>query len=232
MNTAQEISGRLSLTESRALELLGSGAAPEQVAAACGVSQSRISQLLSDTEFAAAVADLRFQSLSKHNSRDSEYDNIEDALIERMKNLLPLMMRPMEVLRAIATINAAKRRGASAPAQVTQNSQTIVNITLPQIIVDRFTSAKVVTNSDNQVVKAGEQDLVTMQAGTLFDTLKGTVNDELRARAVANKALEDSAAAATERANRLLLRAKAQTSGGESTQSSKDFISGFNPARV
>lgn len=232
MNTQLEISGRLNLTESRALELLGSGAAPEQVAAACGVSVSRISQLLSDTEFAAAVADLRFQSLSKHNTRDSEYDNMEDALLERMKNLLPLMMRPMEVLRAISVINAAKRRGASAPSQVTQSGATVVNITLPQIIVDRFTNARIVTNSDNQVVKAGEQDLVTMQSGTLFKQVKGAADDEFSTRAAANKAIEDSTAAATSRATQLLLRAKAQITGGESSQGGRDIAASAVEIRI
>ena len=213
MSDSSELAARLNLTETRALELLGTGAAPEQVAAACGVSVSRISQLLGDTEFAAAVADLRFQSLSKHNTRDAEYDSIEDQLLERMRNLLPLMMRPMEVLRAITVINGAKRRGASAPSQVTQAGATVVNITLPQIIVDRFTNAKIVTNSDNQVVQAGEQSLVTMQSGTLLKELKGQADDKTRIRAEANAALENSAAAATQRATELLLRAKAQITG-------------------
>ena len=213
MSDSSELAARLNLTETRALELLGTGAAPEQVAAACGVSVSRISQLLGDTEFAAAVADLRFQALSKHNTRDAEYDSIEDQLLERMRNLLPLMMRPMEVLRAITVINSAKRRGASAPSQVTQAGATVVNITLPQIIVDRFTNAKIVTNSDNQVVQAGEQSLVTMQSGTLLKELKGQADDKTRIRAEANAALENSAAAATQRATELLLRAKAQITG-------------------
>ena len=113
----------LSLTESRALELLGTGAAPEQVAAACGVTVSRISQLISEPRFAALVADLRFASLSKHNARDTEYDTIEDKLIEQLKNLLPLMMRPMEVLKAISVINAAKRRGALHPNKLPRNKQ-------------------------------------------------------------------------------------------------------------
>ena len=42
-------------TETRALSLLGQGLGPEVVAAAVGVSTSRISQLLGDPEFSAKV---------------------------------------------------------------------------------------------------------------------------------------------------------------------------------
>src|SRR3989442_56905 len=102
-----------SATESRALSLLGQGLGPEIVAAAVGASVSRISQLLSAPEFSAQVAELRYENLAKHNTRDNAYDSLEDTLIEKLKDCLPYMMRPMEILKAIQVINAAKRRGSS-----------------------------------------------------------------------------------------------------------------------
>ena len=66
------------LTEERALALLGSGVSPTAVAASLGITDSRISQLLSDENFAAEVATLRYQNLQKHNARDSAYDSLED----------------------------------------------------------------------------------------------------------------------------------------------------------
>ena len=222
-----ELTAQLTLTEQRALELLGSGAGPEQVAAAVGVSVSRISQLLADPEFAALVADLRFQSLSKHNSRDAAYDSIEDELLERMRNLLPLMMRPMEILRAITVINSAKRRGASAPTAV-NSQQAIVNIVLPQVILDRYTTQAITTNAQNQVVKVGDQELITMQSGTLFSACKGEVDNEVAKRAIANEELaRTSTAAATERARELLQRAKNQVTVREQSQSGQDSLSSF-----
>lgn len=150
-------------TEGRALALLGSGqVSPEQVASACGVTVSRISQLLSDPEFAAEVAELRYQNLSKHNLRDSKYDALEDRLVDKLSDLLPLMMRPLEVLKAIQVINAAKRRGQSTPEQIT-NQQTVVSITMPTVIVNKF-----VTNVNNQVIQAGDQELLTIQSGSLL----------------------------------------------------------------
>lgn len=152
--------------DERALKLLGSGIGPENVAAALGVSPSRISQLLSSEEFASKVADLRFQSLSKHNERDSELDTLEDTLIEKIKDLLPFMIRPMEVIKAWQMINSGKRRGTSTPEHIT-NQQTIINLVIPTKVVQRFT-----TNINNQVIVAGEQKLNTVQSGTLMDRIK------------------------------------------------------------
>lgn len=152
--------------EDRALQLLGNGIAPETVASALGVTPSRISQLTSQEEFAAKLISLRYENLSKHNERDSKYDTLEDQLIAKLEESLPLMFRPEQVLKAVQIINSAKRRGTSAPEQVTAQ-QTVVNITMPVKIINRFT-----TNVMNQVVKAGDQTLVTIQSGSLLDTLK------------------------------------------------------------
>lgn len=162
-------------TETRALSLLGQGLGPEVVAAAVGVSTSRISQLLSDPEFAAKVAEARYNSLAKHNSRDAAYDAMEDSLIEKLRDLMPFMMRPMEVLKAIQVINSAKRRGASAPEAIT-GQQTVVQLVMPTQIMQSFT-----TNINNQVIKAGDQDLVTVQSSgmtKLLDKMKGVKNVE------------------------------------------------------
>ena len=152
-------------TESRALTLLGQGLGAEMVASAIGVSVSRISQLLSETEFAAQVADLRFRNLSKHNERDAEYDKLEDELIIKMRDLMPFMVRPMEVARVLQIINQAKRRGSSAPESIT-NQQTVVQLNMPTTIYQKFT-----VNANNQVIQAGQQQLITVQSGNMAKLL-------------------------------------------------------------
>jgi hypothetical protein len=152
-------------TESRALQLLGQGLGAEMVASAVGVSVSRISQLLSETEFAAQVADLRFRNLSKHNERDSEYDKLEDELIIKMRDLMPFMVRPMEVARVLQIINQAKRRGSSAPESIT-NQQTVVQLNMPVSVYQKFT-----VNANNQVIQAGQQQLITVQSGNMAKLL-------------------------------------------------------------
>jgi hypothetical protein len=151
--------------EDKALKLLGSGCGPEIVATAVGVSVSRISQLLSDPEFAAEVAELRFQALQKHNEQDNKYDLLESELVDKLKDLMPLMHRPMEILKAIQVINAAKRRGQSAPESITHQNQ-VVNLVMPVKIVQQFQ-----TNINNQVIKAGSQELLTVQSGAMESLL-------------------------------------------------------------
>jgi len=166
-----QLTPTLTLNESRALELLGSGVLAEQVAAAIGVTPSYISQLLSREDFAALVAERRFANLQSHNIRDGKYDELEDELIEKLKGALPLMYKPLEIMRAITVVNGAKRRGQSAPEAVGQ-SQQHVTITLPTQVIQKFT-----TNIDNQVIKVGTQDLTTIQSGTLLNQLKDSTKE-------------------------------------------------------
>lgn len=153
-------------TEERAIKLLGNGLGPEQVATAVGVTASRISQLLADQDFAQAVAELRFQNLQKHNETDAAYDQLEDALIEKLADVLPLMVRPMEILKAIQVVNGAKRRGQSAPEQITHQN-TVVNLLMPTQIIQKFA-----INSNNQITNVGSQTLETIQSGSLLAQTK------------------------------------------------------------
>jgi len=163
------------LNEERALALLGAGIAPETVAASLGVTPSFISQLLSEENFAAAVAELRFKNLSKHNERDNKYDELEDSLLSKLTDSLPLLQRPMEINKVLQTVNQAKRRGSSAPDSIVEK-QSIISLTIPVQLIQQFH-----TNAQNQVVQAGEQTLLTMQSGSLSDMafkLKTKLNKE------------------------------------------------------
>lgn len=161
-----ELPTTTTVTREKALKLLGTGLGTEIVANALGVTPQAISNLLADEAFAAQVAEIRFTSLQKHNARDDRYDELEDSLLERFKSSASMMFKPAEILRAIQVINAAKRRGVSAPEQLTHQSE-VVNLTLPTQIVQHFT-----TNIQNQVITAGAQELLTVQAGTLLHTTK------------------------------------------------------------
>ncbi len=172
------MSKNLSSTETRALELLGSGCAPETVASALGVTASRISQLLSDETFALAVADLRFKNLQRHSAIDSSYDSMEETLLEKLKDLLPLMMRPMEVLKALQVLNGAKRRGAaSVPGTGNAFSGAqIVQINMPTVI-----HQQILSDVNNQVVQIGSQNLVTIQPNVLLKKVQASERDKPRA---------------------------------------------------
>ena len=174
------------LLSERALSLLSSGVSPVQVAAACGVTESAISQLVSNPEFSAALTLAKYENLQRHNARDNKYDILEDKLIDSLERNLPLMMRPLEILKALQVINGAKRRGQSAPDQVVQQ-QNIVSIQMPTLIVNKFT-----TNISNQVINASGQELLTIQSGALLKQVKGAENDELSKRAQSSNSLSFS----------------------------------------
>jgi hypothetical protein len=151
--------------QGKILEMLGNGLSPEVASSALGVSPGYISQLVSTEEFARQVAELRFANLQAATTRDRRYDSLEDKLADKLEDLLPMMFKPMEIIRALATINSLKRRGASAPENTVIN-QTIVQLTLPVALTSRF-----VTDSANQVVAAGDQDLITIKSTQLSTQL-------------------------------------------------------------
>lgn len=148
--------------QTKCLELLAAGVTPDQVASALGVSVSLISQYCSEELFASELASRRFHLLQKHNARDDELDSLEDSLILQLKRLAPLAMRPLEAGRLLQIVNAAKRRGISAPAAITE-SQTVVRLTIPTQIVNKFS-----VNLNNQVISTDAQELVTIQSGSVL----------------------------------------------------------------
>ena len=157
--------GMTTATTERALKLLGNGVSAEQTAAALGVTPARISQLLADESFSQQVSEMKYQNLLSHSERDSQLDTLEDKLINKIEHLLPLVMRPMEAIKALQVVNGAKRRGSQglAGASATQN---IVQIAVPTQITQKF-----VTNIQNQVIQAGDQQLLTIQSGTLLKNI-------------------------------------------------------------
>jgi len=178
--------GSTSSIEEKALKLLGSGVNPEQTAMALGVSPSRISQLMAEKHFADKVASLRYESLQSATRRDGRYDTLEDRLLEKLDASMPLMVRPDTILKAINTINGAKRRGQAAAPTVT-NQQNIVQLILPTIITQKFT-----TDINNQVVKTGAQELLTMPSSNLNKLVEAARVDREAALALTMEGTEIS----------------------------------------
>lgn len=164
--------GVTSSIEERAVSLLGSGIGAESVASALGVTPGRISQMLAETAFSDRVSALRYKNLQSANARDSKYNTLEDSLLEKLNKSLPLLVRPRDILDAMTRVNNAKRRGQSAP-DTTNNTQNVVNIILPTAIASRF-----VTNMNNQVTKAGNQELLTMPSGNLLKQVEAAQDQE------------------------------------------------------
>ena len=165
--------GPSSSVEEKALKLLGAGIDAETVASAVGVTPGRISQLLSDTVFAGKVTALRYVALQSHNVRDGKYDSLEDKLLEKLEKSVALMYKPETLLRAITTVNSAKRRGQAAASSEVITNKNIINLILPSVITNKFS-----VDINNQVTRAGDQDLLTMPSGNLLKQVEDA--NELR----------------------------------------------------
>lgn len=164
-----------SSSRERALVLLGQGIDPEMVASAVGLDRSRISQFISDPEFSAEVAELRFKNLTAHSERDSKYDSMEDRLLQMMEDCLPYMIgKPWMVLKAIATINNANRRGASAPSSLEKPSE-VVTLNMPTLVINKY-----VVNVNQQVIRAGDQDLITAQSSSMHKLMEQTLPQRIQ----------------------------------------------------
>jgi len=157
-------------TEERALELLGQGLSTGVVASALGVTDSAISQLLADENFASDVQKLRFDSLQKSTQLDSTYTDIEGKLLETLEENLPLINKPRDILSAINVINGAKRRGLDSPDSGALEAK-VVQLTIPAVLQQKF-----VVNIANQVTEVQgdqiNQTLVTATAGDLDELVK------------------------------------------------------------
>lgn len=167
MNTLSDVPVRvLTSTEERALALLGDGIPAETVAASLGLTPGRISQLVSDEYFSAKLIELKYRNLQAHTARDKKIDSLEDTVLAKIEETIPLVYRPMELTRMFQTLNGAKRRGSSTPESITEK-QTVISLVMPVQIIQKFAA-----NINNQVTTVGDKPLITMQSGTLAQKLE------------------------------------------------------------
>lgn len=149
----------LNHNQAKALNLLGQGISPVMVASTLGVSESLISQYISEPRFSEEVTKLKLATLQMQTSIDSKHMKAEDMLLDKLIKTIPLISKPMDILRGIQVINATKRRGLGDTPVPTNHTQ-IVNIQLPPSMAARF-----VTNTANQIVEIhddhGSRSLVT-----------------------------------------------------------------------
>jgi hypothetical protein len=157
----------------RIIELLGNGISPAVAASAVGCSESYVSQLMSDPLIAEDVANRRFANLQAHNTRDKRIDKLEDQLLDKLDQAIPMMIRPMEIMKAFTLVNAAKRRGSSAPEQVHVTNQ-IVQLTLPQNTAVRFKMS-----SAREIIEVEGQSLITMPSNQLLLEAKQHATNKL-----------------------------------------------------
>lgn len=158
----------------RILKLLGQGVEQEVVATAVGVSPSYISQLLQEPEFAGLVAERRLVNLEAASDRDSKYDELEDSLLSKLRDVSDYMTKPREIAGVLLGLNKAVRRGVR-PENSPQVKQNVVVLNFPSVIQQKF-----VVNEVNQVIGVGTEgtevlrDLTTISAKNLLAQVSRT----------------------------------------------------------
>lgn len=162
--------------EEKLLSYLSRGCSNEDAAAACGISTSRVSQIITEPEFAERLQSARFAHAVQYQERDLSWDSAEDKLLEKLHEAIPVMHKPAEILSALRIVNGATRRAVTSPDQIAATKST-VSLIIPTVALSRF-----VANAQNQVVQAGTQSLITIQSGVLSNMAASLVEGEAHER--------------------------------------------------
>lgn len=150
----------------KAAGLLAKGISPSQVALAIGVTPALISQYLTDPEFSSRISASRQEVLGKVIQREEAADKLEDALLEKIKVLVPGEFKIGNIMNAYKILNARKRFSDQSAGMDSQAGAATVTLNLPQQAINIF----VQKDTNGQVIQVGTQTLVTLQAANL-DTL-------------------------------------------------------------
>jgi hypothetical protein len=173
--------------------LLGLGLDNGVVASAVGVSDSYVTQLMSDDDFRNEVQELRLKNLTELTERDHKWDSLEDAFLKKLDDMVGtglFFTRPLEVLRALQVLNAGKRRATPTERNGTAQAN-VVPLILPVVMAPHLT-----INENGQVVSVDGRTIATMPARVVNEKL-----GELRGKVIdmENKQLEDDKIAAGKR---------------------------------
>lgn len=142
--------------EQQAMKLLGRGLSQVVVANALGCTEGYISQLMSKQEFAEGVAALKLAVVEKDSGRAAIVNEIKDALLEKTRKALPMMLRPLEILAALKVIDGLKC-GDSGSSSLGVAVQQVVQVNLPAITMQNF-----IKNNNGEIVEVSGRSLATL----------------------------------------------------------------------
>lgn len=154
------------------VEFLGKGFSQTQVAQICGCTVSYICQVAAekaeDIAVAKAIVTLQKQTI------DQGYNDLEEAVLERLRAVLPFETNTTVLLRALATLNGAKRRSEPDTAGQ-QNPSTVVNqaiLVMPtRFIQEKEVGEGMVVNSNNEIVEIEGRPLINASSSAINNML-------------------------------------------------------------
>jgi hypothetical protein len=163
-------------TKEKIKSLLSQNFSVSVVATTVGVDASYISQLLQEEQFALSVAEARCADMQKMRGRDDAYDWMEDELISKLKDLIPHMYKPGEVLNALSRINQAKRRSEQFAALQRDNNGAVSNTVV--LAIPRHAVLSFQLNGQAEVISIDAKPLAGMSSSALLKELKEVPNHD------------------------------------------------------
>lgn len=142
-------------TKDQAIALLCQGLSTSQIAAACGVSDSYISQLRAEPEVAAKVAASQADLTIADMQFDSRLERAESLALERIEKSIGFANMG-QALAAFRILNGAKKRKEHLPGTDSPGLTVNVNLMLPASSVPRY-----VTNSANEIIEVEGKTMVS-----------------------------------------------------------------------
>lgn len=149
----------LNASEEQVFNLLASGLNASMVASTLSLSESYISQLLSNSEFRDRVTSARLAKNKGLIERDDKLELTESKALERLSLLLPMVTKPLEAAKIYQTLNSA-RRTTSIPANSQTAGSATVTLNLPKNSSVQFTLA----HDTNQVLEVDGRSMAPMPA--------------------------------------------------------------------
>lgn len=134
-----------------------------RVAHLAGVDVSYISQLMADEVFKESVLAERIMAGEAKVRMDDSADSMEQLLLDKLKRALPMMVKPMEIVRAYEVLNKAKRKVDTGTLGSSQEGGTVLSLRIPKHTALRFR-----VDSRGEVIEVEGRPLVTMPSTGLL----------------------------------------------------------------
>lgn len=151
------------------IKLLGAGLSQAAVAQALNCEPSYISQLMSNEQFAAKVHEEAAKRSSQQVDTDNKVQDIRTALVDRLHEIVPMMTKPMEILRAFEVVDKASK--GSFQRQNVQQGARIVQLVMPERAKVQFTISE-----QKEVVEIEGRSLAAMPATQILAAVENSTS--------------------------------------------------------
>ena len=144
------------------------------VAKVLNVTESYVSQIVSEPDFQQKLSAARVKNLVEETEHDDKLGKTEAKALDRVNTMLDYVTKPLEAARIFQILNASKRRGVTEAekALVVNSQNTVVMLQLPEVVKQKF-----ITNANNEVVQIGDRPMVTMDSQLLLAKTKEKENE-------------------------------------------------------